>query len=40
MFKTADLRDIVYTTLLDDIKENFDEKFLFVSVFVSDAKPK
>ena len=37
-FRTADPQDIVYTTLGDDIKVNFNEIFLFVPIFIPDAQ--
>ena len=36
--KTADLQDIIYTTLGDNIKVNFDKLFLFVPIFIPDAQ--
>ena len=36
--KTAILQDIVYTTLDDDIKVNFNKLFLFVPIIIPDAK--
>ena len=36
--KTADLQDIVYTTLGDNIKVNFTKLFLFVPRFIPDAQ--
>ena len=34
----ADLQDIIYTTLGDDIEVNFDNLLLFVPIFIPDAK--
>ena len=36
--KTADLQDIVYTTLGDDNKVKFNKLFLFVPIFIPDAQ--
>ena len=36
--KTADLQDIIYTTLGDNIKVNFNKLFLFVPIFIPDAQ--
>ena len=36
--KTVDLQDIIYTTLGDDIKVNFNKVFLFVPIFIPDAQ--
>ena len=35
--KTADLQDIIVTTLGDNNKVNFDKLFLFVPIFIPDA---
>ena len=37
-FKTVDLQDISYTTLIDDIKINFDKFFFYVPIFILDAQ--
>ena len=37
-FKTADLQDIIYATVGDNIKINFDKLFLFVPKFIPDAQ--
>ena len=37
-FKTADLQDIIYATLGDDIKVKFDQLFLYVALFIPDAQ--
>ena len=37
-FKTADLQDIIYTTLGENIKVNFDKLFLFVPILLPDAQ--
>ena len=37
-FETADLQDIIYTTLVDNIKVNFDKLFLYVPIFIPDAQ--
>ena len=37
-FKTSDLGDIIYTTLGDDFKGNFDKLFLYVPLFIPDAQ--
>ena len=37
-FKTADIQDIIYTSLVDNSKVNFDKLFLYVSIFISDAQ--
>ena len=39
-FKTADLQDIIYTTLGDEIKVNFDELFSYVPIFIADAQTR
>ena len=36
--ETADLQDIIYTTLGDDIKVNYNKLFLFVPIFIPDAQ--
>ena len=36
--KTADLHDIVYSTLGDDINVNFNKLFLYVPIFIPDAQ--
>ena len=36
--KTADLQDIIYTTLGNDIKVNYNKLFFFVPIFISDAQ--
>ena len=36
--KAADLQDIINTTLGDNIKVNFDELFLYIPIFISDAQ--
>ena len=36
--KTADLQDIIYTTLGDNIKVNFDKLFLYVPILIPDAQ--
>ena len=37
-WKTADLQDIIYTTLGDDFKVNFNKLFLFMPIFIPDAQ--
>ena len=37
-FKTADLQNIFYATLADDIKVSFDNLFLYVPIFIPDAQ--
>ena len=39
-FKTADLQEIVYKTLGDDIGVDFDNLFLFVPIFITDGQTK
>ena len=36
--KTVDLQDIIYTTVGDDIKVNFNKFFLFLPIFIPDAQ--
>ena len=36
--KTAGCQDIIYTTLVDNIKVNFVKSFLFVPIFIPDPQ--